>query len=69
MRRGGGGGWLLKDIRPKGSNLTFLWFASWRAPLFPHTDNLPKDVQGTKMAAAIGQHLANLNKGDVHKNN
>ena len=37
--------------------------------LYSHTDNLPKDVQGTKMAAAIEQHLANLNKGDVHKNN
>ena len=36
--------------------------------LYSHTNNLPKDVQGTKMAAVIGQCLANLNKGGAHKN-
>ena len=36
--------------------------------LYSHTDNLHKDVQGTKMAAVIGQRLANLNKGGALKN-
>ena len=32
-----------------------------------HTDNLSKDLQGTKMAAVSGQRLANLTKGTLTK--
>ena len=30
--------------------------------LYSHTDNLSKDLQGTKMAAVSGQHLTNATK-------
>ena len=35
--------------------------------LYCHTDNLSKDLQGTKMAAVSGQRLANLTKGTLTK--
>ena len=35
--------------------------------LFYHTDNLSKDLQGTKMTAVSGQRLANLTKGTLTK--
>ena len=35
--------------------------------LYCDTDNLPKDLQGTKMAAVSGQRLANLTKGTLTK--
>ena len=35
--------------------------------LYCHTDNLSKDLQGTKMAAVSGQRLANLTKGTLIK--
>ena len=35
--------------------------------LFYRTDNLSKDLQGTKMAAVSGQRLANLTKGTLTK--
>jgi len=36
--------------------------------LYSHTDNLSKDLQGTKMAAASGQRLAKLTKEELTKN-
>ena len=35
--------------------------------LFYRTDNLSKDLQGTKVAAVSGQRLANLTKGTLTK--
>ena len=35
--------------------------------LYCHTDNLSKDLQGTKMAAVSGQRLANLTKETLTK--
>lgn len=35
--------------------------------LYSHTDNLSKTLQGTKMAAVSGQHLANLTKETLTK--
>ena len=35
--------------------------------LYSHTDNLPKDLQGTKMAVVSGQRLANLAKQTLTK--
>ena len=36
-------------------------------PLYSHTDNLSKDLQGTKVAAVSGQRLANLTKETLTK--
>ena len=38
-----------------------------REHLYCHTDNLSKDLQGTKMAAVSGQRLAVLTKGTLTK--
>ena len=50
----------------------FLFGLHLRERLYSHTYNLPKDLQGTKVAAVSGrQCLANLtktNKGDAQKN-
>ena len=35
--------------------------------LYSHTDNLSKDLQGTKMVAVFGQRLPNLTKGRLTK--
>ena len=35
--------------------------------LYSHTDNLSKDLQGTKMAAVSGQHLTNATKEMLSK--
>ena len=35
--------------------------------LYSHTDNLSKDLQGTKVAAVSGQRLANLTKETLTK--
>ena len=35
--------------------------------LYSHTDNLSKDLQGTKMAVVSGQRLANLTKQTLTK--
>ena len=46
---------------PNGAIWLFLCFASWREAI-SHTDNLSKDLQGTKMAAVSGQRLTNATK-------
>ena len=47
----------------------FFWFESWRTAPLPQTDNLSKDLQGTKVAAVSGQGLAlaNLTKETLAK--
>ena len=44
-----------------------LFFSLLRERLYSHTDNLSKDLQGTKVAAVSGQRLENLTKETLTK--
>ena len=60
----------LRIIRCKAQMERFDFFFAFYlgGRLYSHTDNLSKDLQGTKMAAASGQRLAKLTKEELTKN-